>query len=89
MMAEYQLNIVNYDPFVWILDIQNKCKQFVKDFYKIPEKEKIVKKQEIKKPKVGKKKCPNCNSDLEYLTEWKKHLVCRSCGVKERNYIKK
>jgi hypothetical protein len=44
MMAEYQLNIVNYDPFVWILDIQNKCKQFVKDFYKIPEKEKIVKK---------------------------------------------
>lgn len=71
---------------------------FVKELYKIEQNmEKVEKggknepapKKEVKKKEVGRRKCPKCGNEMEYLTEWKKHLVCRVCGGKERNYVKR
>ena len=55
---------------------------------KKPAKEK-EKEKEKGKTVQKMKKCKLCGSELEYLTEWKKHLVCRTCGGKERNYVPK
>lgn len=100
VIKQYQEKVVNYSPFSWSKDTEAKCKQFIKDLYKLEgpkekEKEKIEKveatssKKQIKKKEPQRKRCGKCGQEMEYLTEWKKHLVCRGCGGKERNYVKK
>ena len=98
VIGEYEEQVVKNNPFVWPKDLEVKCSNFIKSTYKLeergeknqakPEKEEKPKK-EAKRKEPNRKRCPQCREEMEYLTEWKKHLVCRNCGQKERNYIKK
>lgn len=99
IINEYEDKVIKFNQFVWPKDLETKCANFIKAIYKIeekidkpppvkPEKEEKPKK-ETKRKEPQRKRCPHCREEMEYLTEWKKHLVCRNCGSKERNYVKR
>ena len=89
-MLEHRQRLTDKDYFKFMGEKDHEqIKKCLKSFvFPIVEK-KQEKKQEKPKPLHKIKKCKVCGSELQYLTEWKKHLVCPTCGGKERNYVSK